>query len=123
MKIEIEIPDQDIIDVLTTALEGGSNYWYWIKELPKDLNKEFSTSESICKYVLAHPENKIMISDVETDEELGYLCKDNIRTGISLFTSAGDPSEAVKEDCYYYAGINKQSILDVINLIEESYGS
>ena len=89
MKIEIEISDQDIIDVLTTALEGGSNYWYWIEELPKDLNKEFSTSESICKYVLAHPENKIMISDVETDEELGYLCKDNIRTGISLFTSAG----------------------------------
>ena len=34
-----------------------------------------------------------------------------------------DPSGAVKEDCYYYAGINKQSILDVINLIEESYGS
>ena len=89
MKIEIEIPDQDIIDVLTTALEGGSNYWYWVEKLPEFFEENNSTSESVCKYVLASPENKIMISDVETDEELGYLCKNNIRTGISLFTSAG----------------------------------
>ena len=95
MKIEIEIPDQDIIDVLTTALEGGSNYWYWIKELPEVFDDpEFfdgnnSLTENICEYILINSENKIMISDVETDEELGYLCKDNIRTGINLFTSAG----------------------------------
>ena len=89
MKIEIEIKDKDIVDALCTSLEGGSNYWYWIEELPEFFEKNNSTTENVCNYVLAHLENKIMISDIETNEELGYLCKDNIRTGISLFTSAG----------------------------------
>lgn len=31
MKIEIEIDDQLIRDTLTSAFEGGSNYWYYIQ--------------------------------------------------------------------------------------------
>lgn len=85
MRIEIEIKDKDIVDALCTALEGGSNYWYWIEELPEGLSNEFSTSESIINWILCNPENKIEITDVETDEILGYLCKDNIKLGLELF--------------------------------------
>ncbi len=30
MKVEMEMPEQRIQDLLTNALEGGSNYWYLI---------------------------------------------------------------------------------------------
>ena len=33
MKIEIEINDIDIINLLDGALEGGSNYWYFLPDL------------------------------------------------------------------------------------------
>ena len=78
MKIEIEIKDKDIVDALCTSLEGGSNYWYWIEELPEHFDSTISTSENISNWVLANPENKIEITDVETNEILGYLCKNNI---------------------------------------------
>lgn len=32
MKVEIEITQQQIADLLTDALEGGHNYWYEIKK-------------------------------------------------------------------------------------------
>ena len=32
MKIEFEIKDEDIINVLIGALEGGSNYWYKLSD-------------------------------------------------------------------------------------------
>jgi len=33
MKVEMEMPDERIQDLLCNALEGGSNYWYWIEKL------------------------------------------------------------------------------------------
>jgi hypothetical protein len=30
--VEVEVPEQRMRDLLTTALEGGSNYWYTIDE-------------------------------------------------------------------------------------------
>ena len=85
MNIEIEIKDEDIICVLTTALEGGSNYWYWIDDIPELSKNDKLSSENVINWVLLNPENKVEITDVETDEILGYLCKDNIKLGIELF--------------------------------------
>lgn len=86
MKIEIEIKDEYIIDALTTALEGGSNYWYWIENTPNEL-KDPLTSPNLIDWILSNPKNKVEITDVETNEILGYLCKDNIKSGIELFIS------------------------------------
>lgn len=88
MKLEIEIKDEDIIDALITALEGGSNYWYWIENIPKGL-KDTLTSSNLIEWILSNPTNKVEITDIETDEVLGYLCKDNIKSGIELFISHG----------------------------------
>lgn len=89
MKIEIEIKDKDIVDALCTALEGGSNYWYWVDKLPEHFDNTISTSENIINWVLYNQENQIEITDVETDEILGYLCKDNIKLGLELFIENG----------------------------------
>ena len=44
MKITVthSIPDERIQDLLCCALEGGSNYWYWLKEkvYPEGQTKE-----------------------------------------------------------------------------------
>ncbi len=90
MKIEIEIKDEDIIDALSTALEGGSNYWYWIENLdyvPENIDRSYV--EYLINWILQDAEAKIKITDVETSEDLGYLSNDNIKRGIDLFINNG----------------------------------
>lgn len=84
MRIEIEIKDKDIVDALCTALEGGSNYWYWIETLPEFNNKIISLSENIIYYCL-NDKNNIEVFDVETMDLLGYISKDSIYNGLKLF--------------------------------------
>ncbi len=78
----INIPNEDIIDVLITALEGGSNYWYYILE---------TSNRSSVKIVLdvLTTEEEITVYDVETDDELGVLSRDNIKQGIKMFIENG----------------------------------
>ena len=47
-----KLTKQDIIDILITALEGGSNYWY-LMDLPENIKSYGqSTSEAVGEYVL-----------------------------------------------------------------------
>lgn len=32
IQIKKEVPEQVLRDIFTTALEGGSNYWYWLPD-------------------------------------------------------------------------------------------
>ena len=65
---------------MITALEGGSNYWYFIKSLPKrDDLKELAFSEALSKLVWTFDE-KIEVFDIENqddedDEALGVIEK------------------------------------------------
>ena len=91
MKIEMEIKDEEIIDVLTTALEGGSNYWYYLPDLSMVEKIGF---EKLCVteriIVAALKGEQIPIHDAENEEDLlGYLSKDTIENGIKLFLSDG----------------------------------
>lgn len=88
MKMEIDIPDDYIIDVITTALEGGSNYWYYLphtdharKWFP-DSNQPLS--QMIIKAVLQHDE-KFIVYDLETKECIGSLTQNNIKRGILFY--------------------------------------
>ena len=63
--INTEIPRQVIEDVFVTALEGGSNYWYFLPE--KSVN-------AIRKAVPKSVEPYLSINDAEDeDEELGVI--------------------------------------------------
>jgi len=51
-QLKRKLTKQDIIDILITALEGGSNYWYLMK-LPENIKSYGeSTSESVGEYIL-----------------------------------------------------------------------
>jgi hypothetical protein len=89
MKIELNIPDQNIIDVMVTALEGGSNYWYNLPniEMARKHYKDsgLAGSEKVIKAVLEHNE-VIPVYDIEDeDNHLGDISQANIKRGLQLF--------------------------------------
>lgn len=79
---------QRLIDVFVCALEGGSNNWYFIKNIPKEISeikksKNMAFSEAIGEYVLTG--GQVEICDVEDEDEvLGYVNMDTILDAINL---------------------------------------
>jgi hypothetical protein len=91
MKVEIEFNNQDIIDCLITALEGGSNYWYWLPDTSFKKHyegTELSLSEKVTKSVLENNE-VVPVQDLETREHLGDISQATIARGIQLFIENG----------------------------------
>jgi hypothetical protein len=80
--------NQDIEDLFVTALEGGSNYWYYIKNIPKEIKyqvKELKQplAEAIAKHVIDG--GYIQFFDVEDENELlGTVDMDKLLEAISL---------------------------------------
>lgn len=79
---------EDIEDLFVTALEGGSNYWYLIKNIPKEIRyqvKELKQplAEAIANHVING--GYIQFFDVENqDELLGTVDMDKLLDAISL---------------------------------------
>lgn len=83
---------EDIINLFVGALEGGSNYWYEIKHIPRDVKYAIehgaSTSESVINYILSG--GKIYFYDIENESEdeddayLGYVDMGKLLDGISI---------------------------------------
>ena len=80
IKIETLVPREVLENVCVTALEGGSNYWYYLSETAVDLirkvvpkNEDPYLSTAILKAVLDYHID-IPINDAEDEDEiLGYL--------------------------------------------------
>ena len=80
MEIKTKIPREVLENVCVTALEGGSNYWYYLsqeatrlirKVVPKNEDPYLSTA--ILKAVLDY-NVEVPINDAEDEDEvLGYL--------------------------------------------------
>ena len=71
-------------DLIITAIEGGSNYWYFLDNEACDIinqykDKGMAFSEAILPAI--NDENKIPIHDCETGDLLGYLSKESIEKG------------------------------------------
>jgi hypothetical protein len=72
--------------IFVTALEGGSNYWYYIPTIPngvRDIMDEtgMATSEAIGQYVLKG--GYVQINDAEDEEEvLGNVDMDGLLDAI-----------------------------------------
>jgi len=82
MKIEIEIADQAIQDLLTTALEGGSNYWYQINTLIPDFNPTRPYVDNLWDFLCSG--RSASIHDCEDDTYLGELSLEKIKIGTAL---------------------------------------
>lgn len=92
--------NEDIINLFVDALEGGSNYWYHIKHLPKDVVYQINelgtpTSEAIGQHILKGGYIQFYDAEGEDDEDdyqqqhsdkdlLGTVDMDSILEAITL---------------------------------------
>lgn len=102
MKIEVKINakvevSRDVIDeIFTTALEGGSNYWYDISSKATKLirdavprEEDQYLSSAIVKAILDHGV-EVPINDIEDEDEvLGIISKDNIEERLQKLVDNG----------------------------------
>ena len=95
MKIkQLEIKDEDIIDVIVTALEGGSNYWYNLPDLSM-VEKIAGKAKSERIAISALNGKSIPVYDIEEeDEHLGDISAENIERGIKLYIEDGREFDA-----------------------------
>lgn len=74
-KVDTKVSTEQLSDLLTSAFEGGSNYWYMIqefikptqlvhKEFPEDNRKEAHYATEYC----LNPGGALMIDDEQADE-------------------------------------------------------
>lgn len=84
------ITEEQVKDVLCTALEGGSNYWY---DLDIDVPLNMTYDEHIVEQVMKG--ESIPVYDIEDDEDeerepLGYISLANIKRGFKLYAEHND---------------------------------
>jgi hypothetical protein len=112
-----KLDKQDIIDLFVTALEGGSNYWYYVS-LPKDIKSYGdTTSEAIGEYILEG--GQLNFYDIEERRDVIR----NYRDG--EYTIEGDVidnkryNEDIEETLIGYVDLDK--VLDAITILKEDY--
>jgi hypothetical protein len=85
---ENKLTKEMIVNLFVTSLEGGSNYWYYIKDIPNEVRniqktKNLALSEAIGEFVLIG--GKIYIYDIEDEDELlGYINMDKLLDAINV---------------------------------------
>ena len=82
-------------DIFVTALEGGSNYWYYLPEesiiairkaVPKSEDPYISTA--ILKAILDH-DVKVLVNDAEQEDELiGIISKSTMQARLQLLSDS-----------------------------------
>jgi hypothetical protein len=86
MKLEIELSREVLEDVFVTALEGGSNHWYFLSDYTcKKIRSVVSRDEdpymatAMLKAILDHG-IEVAINDVESEEEeIGWISKETMQ--------------------------------------------
>jgi hypothetical protein len=105
IKIETIVPREVLENVCVTALEGGSNYWYYLsdgavklirKAVPKNEDPYLSTA--ILKAILDH-NVEVPISDAEDEDEvLGYISKKTIQERIQKLSQDDSSKWALERE-------------------------
>lgn len=96
IEIKTTVSRERILDMLVGALEGGSNYWYWLPNSEADKARELHgvidgtpLADKLLNYVW-ETDNKIIITDIEEDDpedvsnSLGEFSFANILRGTQL---------------------------------------
>ena len=86
MKLEIELSREVLEDIFVTAIEGGSNYWYFLSKdaikrirqaVPREVDPILSTAtfKAVYDHGVAVP-----INDVENEEDIvGWISMDTMQ--------------------------------------------
>jgi len=112
-----KLTKEDIINLFVTALEGGSNYWYYM-DLPDNIKSYGqSISEAVGEYILQG--GKIHFYDDELRSEIMY----NLKRG--EYTIEGDiiDQKRFNEDIdeTYLGFVTMDKILEAITIIKKEY--
>jgi hypothetical protein len=105
IKIETIVPREVLENVCVTALEGGSNYWYYLsddavklirKAVPK--SEDLYLSTAILKAVLDH-DVEVPINDAEDEDEvLGHISKKTIQERIQKLSNDDSSKWALERE-------------------------
>ena len=84
VKATVRIPNHKIMDLITTAIEGGCRYWAAFK-YPEGWKEKYQSCAEI-----PFKNGNIEVYDVETGELLGYLNRASIQVGLQLMADRKD---------------------------------
>lgn len=86
--IEQEITLDNIESIIVTALEGGSNYWYWLdtSDFKEDLSSPGEPlTVRISKALFTNPSFRMPVYDREDQEEvLGIVSQKSVKEGLEI---------------------------------------
>jgi len=89
MKIEFEIDESVLEDVFVTAIEGGSNYWYFLSNdavrlIRKAIPREEESCLSVATFKAVMKGVNIPINDVENEEDIiGWISLETMADRLS----------------------------------------
>ncbi len=103
MKITQEVSREILEDIFVTALEGGSNYWYYLPDnsveaIRKAVSKEEDPylSTAILKAILDH-DVKVAINDAENKEEvIGVITRSTMQGRLQLLADSKENKWALE---------------------------
>lgn len=95
LKVEREITQQQVEDLLCSAFEGGSNYW----ALTHVTNDEMEAVGASYSFEVATRGGEIKIEDAENYMQLGVLNEERIKKAFELMALEKDEEGA---DCPYF---------------------
>lgn len=95
MKITQEVSREILEDIFVTALEGGSNYWYYLPDnsveaIRKAVSKEEDPylSTAILKAILDH-DVKVEINDADNEDEvIGVITRGTMQARLQLLAES-----------------------------------
>lgn len=97
MKLQIELSREVLEDVFVTAIEGGSNYWYFLssdaikrirKAVPREVDPILSTAtfKAVYDHGVAVP-----INDVENEEDIvGWISMETMQERLQALLNSSD---------------------------------
>jgi hypothetical protein len=97
MKLEIELSREVLEDIFVTAIEGGSNYWYFLSKdaikrirqvVPREVDSILSTATF--KAVYDHGVS-VPINDVENEEDIvGWISMETMQERLQALLNSGE---------------------------------
>jgi hypothetical protein len=97
MKLEIELNREVLEDIFVTAIEGGSNYWYFLSKdaikrirqaVPREVDAVLSTAtfKAVYDHGVAVP-----INDVENEEDIvGWISMETMQERLQALLNSGE---------------------------------
>jgi hypothetical protein len=96
IKIQIEIDESVLEDVFVTAIEGGSNYWYFLSEdavrlIRKAIPREEESCLSVATFKAVMKGVNIPINDVENEEDIiGWISLETMADRLTDLATSGN---------------------------------